>query len=42
MVPSSLREIVSGAELGMYFSLKEQSINVSFKVYSSTSEKELT
>lgn len=35
--PSTLREILSGAECRMYFGLKEQSINVSFKIRSSNS-----
>lgn len=35
--PSTLGEILSGAECGMYFDLKEQSINVSFKIRSSNS-----
>lgn len=42
MVPSSLREIVSGAEGGMYLDLKEQKIKVSLKIYCLTSEKQLT
>ena len=42
MVSSTLREIVNGAKCGIYFSLREQSINVNFKIHRSTSDKEST